>query len=147
MPGHWVVIMIINLPSLLTENKDAYILYLDSLGVKIKSIIEAVREYLRCELMDKQRADPKKVMINSVTLPEYQLLLPRQTNFHDCGLHMILNVESLLLSPHILFQDFKIIENRKQLTLYPRSLSFTIRFRIMDLLISYKRSQTPEQRK
>lgn len=71
-------------------------------------------------------------------------MLPRQTNYHDCGLYLLTFVESLLLSSQKeLTQNFGIVKNRYKLRLFPRSLIFTMRHRITDLYLKMGRKDTP----
>lgn len=68
------------------------IIYMDSMGRKNKSLIEAIRVYLQLELENKEIYQKNKVVITKDNLPDYQLMLPRQANFHDCGPCTLLNV-------------------------------------------------------
>ena len=72
--------------------------------------------------------------MNENNLPCYQLLLPRQTNCHDCGLYMLAYIEELLSQPKQL-ENLSNINNRRKLTLFPRTLTFTFRDRLRNLFI------------
>ena len=46
------------------------------------------------------------------SIPSYQLLVPRQTNTHDCGLYTLCFIEYLLMNHSLLEGNMEIIENR-----------------------------------
>lgn len=51
---HWISIIVLNLPSLVGDGKaQPCILYMDSMGKKNKSLIEAIRIYIQIELENK----------------------------------------------------------------------------------------------
>ena len=60
-------------------------------------------------------------------IPAYQLLVPRQTNTHDCGLYTLSFIEYLLLNHQLLEANMEKVENRDLLQLFPRSIVFTMR--------------------
>lgn len=48
---HWIAIIVLNLPQVISNSETSCcILYLNSLGVMNKLVVEAVRIYLKCEL-------------------------------------------------------------------------------------------------
>lgn len=53
--------------------------------------------------------------------------MPRQTNTHDCGLYTLCYIESFLNNHDVLDLDMEEISNREQLSIFPRSLIFTMR--------------------
>lgn len=66
-------------------------------------------------------------MVLKSSIPTFQLLVPRQTNTHDCGLYTLCYIEHLLRNHEIMDQNMELIRNREQLRLFPRSLIFTMR--------------------
>ena len=68
-------------------------------------------------------------------LPAYQLLLPRQTNTHDCGLYMLIYIECLVLNQHKL-HNLAHLHNRRKLDLFPRALVYSMRDRLRRLITS-----------
>lgn len=63
------------------------------------------------ELEDKKKIEDKEWQ----TIPVYQLLLPRQTNSHDCGLYMLAYIEYFLQNEDKLQENYEIVENREKL--------------------------------
>ena len=74
-------------------------------------VVETIRAFLQLELNDKKNID--RTVDESIS-HDYQLLLPRQSNSHDCGLYTLSYIESLLLKPSQI-HDLHIIENRIKL--------------------------------
>lgn len=88
--SHWFCVIIVNPKNLLLNTGKTEIIYCDSMLEKKDFIIEAVRQYLYHELKEKKNIE---VSVNEGKVPCYQLLLPRQTNCHDCGLYMLAYIE------------------------------------------------------
>ena len=90
--SHWFCVIILNVGNILTPkaNRQTQIIYCDSMLEKRDFIVATVREYLQQELFEKKKIEIRIFEGNS---PCYQLLLPRQTNCHDCGLYMLAYIE------------------------------------------------------
>ena len=55
MPGHWSLIIVLRPCGLVNPTLGrAHILFMDSMNEKNKSVVEAVRTYLQCELVGKK---------------------------------------------------------------------------------------------
>jgi Ulp1 family protease len=65
--------------------------------------------------------------VNLEAMPTFQLLVPRQTNNHDCGLYTLCYIEALLKNHQIMELNMSDIANRSQLRLFPRSQIFAMR--------------------
>uniref|UniRef100_A0A1I7WZD0 ULP_PROTEASE domain-containing protein n=1 Tax=Heterorhabditis bacteriophora TaxID=37862 RepID=A0A1I7WZD0_HETBA len=108
-------------------NPETYIVVLDSLpdpmDVKRKCVIDILRDYLECELEDKRGRDGvlERTRIGSL----YPRAVPQQENYVDCGLYLLLFVESFLLEPPI---GQKLNQNAKWSEWYP---SFLHRIKFM----------------
>lgn len=57
----------------------------------------------------------------------YQLMVPRQTNLHDCGIYTLCYIEHFLTHHEILDRNMELVDNRHQLKIFPRSIIFTMR--------------------
>lgn len=60
-------------------------------------------------------------------------MVPRQINYHDCGLCMLTYIEFFLLDEKKLKADMGEIKNRIHLNLFPRSLIFEMRDELRSL--------------
>ena len=84
---HWFCLIIVKPNCILDPSEGkAQIIYCDSMFERVEYIVEAVRRYLELEMEDKYK---RSIRLSDENLPSYQLLLPRQTNTHDCGLYML----------------------------------------------------------
>lgn len=83
---------------------------------------EAIKTYLELELAEK-----KGISQDLSSIPTYQLLVPRQTNTHDCGLYTLCYIEFFLSNRELFEADLSVAANKHLLTLFPRSIIFTMR--------------------
>ena len=75
----------------------------------------------------------------------YQILLPRQTNTHDCGLYTLAYIEHFLTDHDLLDRDMDKIENRHMLKIFPRSIIFTMRECLRRLFVGLLVEQDKEK--
>jgi Ulp1 family protease len=130
--NHWFCLLVLHPDRLLNPNpsdKKCEIIYCDSMCEKRDFIVESFRCYLECEISAKKNV---KATFNEGNVPCYQLLLPRQTNCHDCGLYMLAYIEELLSHPEQL-ENLHLVKNRRKLKLFPRTLTYTFRDRLRKL--------------
>ena len=83
--------------------------------------------------------------LKEANFPCYQLLLPRQTNCHDCGLYMLAYIEELLNNTSRL-ENLSVIDNRRKLNLFPRTLIFSFRERLRKLFESLLNTESEEDK-
>lgn len=120
---HWNCLIVVNPKALLTNPKECKIIFLDSMFEKRDHLFPvAIRRFLELELQER-----KQISLSLQDIKVYQLLIPRQTNNHDCGLYTLVYLQRLLKNSEILDRDFEVIANRDQLNLFPRSIIFCMR--------------------
>lgn len=120
--GHWSLIIVANLASLLLEIEKLQpvsvkylkpmIIYLDPLWKVDDALGELVRAYLEAALKVtlgdevykkkiKEYANPDEpFLVTENNMPSFQAILPRQTNSSDCGLLMLEYIECFCVSPY-----------------------------------------------
>ncbi|CAD8208805.1 unnamed protein product [Paramecium pentaurelia] len=132
LPEHW---------SLLIAHKqsksfqDSVIIYLDSFGIIDQKLVTIIKMYLHKMQCDKIQSDVNYNDSPIKQIPAYQLLVPRQVNYVDCGAFLLEYAESFLSNPNYLLSDFESQEGIYKLKLFPRTLVNKKRLLIKQLLI------------
>ncbi|CAD8110463.1 unnamed protein product [Paramecium primaurelia] len=132
LPEHWSLLIVHKKTK---SFADSVIIYLDSFGIMDQKLITIIKMYLH-----KINCDVNSIEINYndspiKLIPAYQLLVPRQVNYVDCGAFLLEYAESFLSNPNYLLQDVESQDGIYKLKLFPRSLICNKRLLMKQLLI------------
>lgn len=93
----------------------------------MKSIYyDAVKIYLLLKISEID----KSFELNSITTT--QLLVPRQTNHHDCGLFVLCYIERIFSNSRVL-NDIENVSKTYFLDLFPREFVYALRYQLKEL--------------
>lgn len=121
------------------EYQKPLILYMDSFGVWDPKYIFCIRKMIEFEYIEKyaqSEEDKKTFQITKEILPIIQPIVPRQSNFTDCGLYALEYIESFLLDPNEFMKDIQNPSKWDKLDLFPKSLIQNKRDLILQVMIN-----------
>ncbi|EAR95413.3 Ulp1 protease family, carboxy-terminal domain protein (macronuclear) [Tetrahymena thermophila SB210] len=126
------------------------LVYFDSFGLLDPKYSNMIRLYLNKEYETKKKSTiQKNIVYNERTLPSHQPLIPRQTNYVDCGLYLLEYVENFLNDPQQILSLFNNTEFDEWIHLrwFPRCNIHKKRKFIKELLIDLSKLSKEEAAK
>ncbi|KAL4508027.1 hypothetical protein ABPG72_021400 [Tetrahymena utriculariae] len=123
------------------------LVYFDSFGLLDPKYSNMIRLYLNKEYETKKKSTIKKnIIYNEKTLPSHQPLIPRQTNYVDCGLYLLEYVENFLNDPQQILSLFNNTEFDEWIHLrwFPRCNIHKKRKFIKELLVDLSKLSKEE---
>ncbi|KAL4464804.1 hypothetical protein ABPG74_011365 [Tetrahymena malaccensis] len=123
------------------------LVYFDSFGLLDPKYSNMIRLYLNKEYETKKKCIiQKNIVYNERTLPSHQPLIPRQTNYVDCGLYLLEYVENFLNDPQQILRLFNNTEYDEWIHLkwFPRCNIHKKRKFIKELLVDLSKLSKEE---